>query len=170
MLRKLPIRFFPLTGENVKHHKDFANCKRRYGRAAVLSAWSDRRDRGVERVKKHHKSCRKLTRWWSLASIAWIAFILWRAESYYPSVPLDIDGNNPAVLAAFASVVLLLFRASTPHVAFLGRAPGTNLYSDIARHPENEGRENQSPRATPRDMQSLGRTGRRAIPILLPCR
>jgi sulfate permease, SulP family len=29
-------------------------------------------------------------------------------------------------------------RASRPHVAFLGRMPGTNLYSDLARHPENE--------------------------------
>ena len=29
-------------------------------------------------------------------------------------------------------------RASRPHVAFLGRVPGTNSYSDIARHPENE--------------------------------
>jgi sulfate permease, SulP family len=42
------------------------------------------------------------------------------------------------LLAALASVVLLLFRASTPHVAFLGRIPGTNRYSDMARHPENE--------------------------------
>ncbi|MBX9825419.1 MAG: SulP family inorganic anion transporter [Xanthobacteraceae bacterium] len=42
------------------------------------------------------------------------------------------------LLAALASVVLLLFRASTPHVAFLGRVPGTSHYSDMARHPENE--------------------------------
>lgn len=42
------------------------------------------------------------------------------------------------LLAALASVVLLLFRASTPHVAFLGRVPGTSHYSDAARHPENE--------------------------------
>jgi high affinity sulfate transporter 1 len=42
------------------------------------------------------------------------------------------------LLAALASVVLLLFRASTPHVAFLGRVPGTDSYSDMARHPENE--------------------------------
>ena len=64
-------------------------------------------------MKKHHKSCGKLTRWWSLASIAWIAFILWRAESYYPSVPLDIDGHNPAVLAAFASAVRRYYFATT---------------------------------------------------------
>jgi sulfate permease, SulP family len=42
------------------------------------------------------------------------------------------------LLAALASIVLLLARASQPHVAFLGRVPGTHIYSDIARHPENE--------------------------------
>jgi MFS superfamily sulfate permease-like transporter len=42
------------------------------------------------------------------------------------------------LLAALASVLMLLARASRPHVAFLGRIPGTNSYSDIARHPENE--------------------------------
>jgi sulfate permease, SulP family len=42
------------------------------------------------------------------------------------------------LLAALASIVLLLFRASSPHVAFLGRIPGTDRYSDMARHPENE--------------------------------
>jgi sulfate permease, SulP family len=42
------------------------------------------------------------------------------------------------LLAALASVVMLLVRASQPHVAFLGRVPGTNSYSDLARHPENE--------------------------------
>ena len=42
------------------------------------------------------------------------------------------------LLAALASVLLLLVRASRPHVAFLGRIPGTNSYSDLDRHPENE--------------------------------
>jgi sulfate permease, SulP family len=42
------------------------------------------------------------------------------------------------LLAALASVLLLLGRVSRPHVAFLGRIPGTNRYSDLARHPENE--------------------------------
>ena len=42
------------------------------------------------------------------------------------------------LLAALASVVMLLIRASRPHVAFLGRVPGTKAYSDLARHPENE--------------------------------
>ena len=42
------------------------------------------------------------------------------------------------LLAALASILLLLARVSSPHVAFLGRIPGTNSYSDLARHPENE--------------------------------
>jgi MFS superfamily sulfate permease-like transporter len=42
------------------------------------------------------------------------------------------------LLAALASILMLLVRASRPHVAFLGRIPGTNQYSDMARHPENE--------------------------------
>jgi SulP family sulfate permease len=42
------------------------------------------------------------------------------------------------LLAALASIMLMLAIASRPHVAFLGRIPGTNNYSDIDRHPENE--------------------------------
>jgi anti-anti-sigma factor len=33
---------------------------------------------------------------------------------------------------------MLLARVSRPHVAFLGRIPGTDGYSDVERHPENE--------------------------------
>jgi SulP family sulfate permease len=42
------------------------------------------------------------------------------------------------LVAALASILMLLARASRPHVAFLGRIPGTSTYSDLARHPENE--------------------------------
>jgi high affinity sulfate transporter 1 len=42
------------------------------------------------------------------------------------------------LLAALASILLLLARVSQPHVAFLGRVPGTDQYSDMNRHPENE--------------------------------
>jgi high affinity sulfate transporter 1 len=38
------------------------------------------------------------------------------------------------LLAAIASICLLLARASQPNVAFLGRLPGTGRYSDNARH------------------------------------
>lgn len=41
------------------------------------------------------------------------------------------------LLAAVISILLLLALSSTPHVAFLGRIPGTTQYSDIERHPEN---------------------------------
>jgi high affinity sulfate transporter 1 len=42
------------------------------------------------------------------------------------------------LLAAVASILMLMARISQPHVAFLGRIPGTNNYSDLARHPDNE--------------------------------
>jgi high affinity sulfate transporter 1 len=42
------------------------------------------------------------------------------------------------LLATLVSILMLVMRASRPHVAFLGRIPGTNLYSDVTRHPENE--------------------------------
>jgi sulfate permease, SulP family len=45
---------------------------------------------------------------------------------------------NGVLTAALASAVMLLIRASRPHVAFLGRIPGSEDYSDLARHPENE--------------------------------
>jgi high affinity sulfate transporter 1 len=42
------------------------------------------------------------------------------------------------LLAAIVSVLLLLAVAARPHVAFLGRIPGTRRYSDLERHPDNE--------------------------------
>jgi len=42
------------------------------------------------------------------------------------------------MLAALFSMLLLIARAARPHVAFLGRIPGTRHYSDLERHPENE--------------------------------
>ena len=36
------------------------------------------------------------------------------------------------------SLLLLLYRSSRPHIAVLGRVPGTaGQYGDLARHPEN---------------------------------
>jgi high affinity sulfate transporter 1 len=46
-----------------------------------------------------------------------------------------LDG---VIIAVLASVVMLLGRVARPHVAFLGRIPGTDRFSDLARHPENE--------------------------------
>lgn len=46
-----------------------------------------------------------------------------------------LDG---VLIAVLASVLMLLARTSRPYVAFLGRIPGTNRFSDIARHTSNE--------------------------------
>jgi MFS superfamily sulfate permease-like transporter len=46
-----------------------------------------------------------------------------------------LDG---VIVAVLASVVMVLGRVARPHVAFLGRIPGTDRFSDVARHPENE--------------------------------
>jgi anti-anti-sigma factor len=42
------------------------------------------------------------------------------------------------LLAAIASLLMLLAGAARPHVAFLGRIPGTRRYSDLERHPDNQ--------------------------------
>ena len=42
------------------------------------------------------------------------------------------------LLAVVFSILLLLHRVANPHVARLGRVPGTHRYSDIARNPDNE--------------------------------
>ncbi len=42
------------------------------------------------------------------------------------------------LIGAIISIVQLLRRASHPLVAFLGRIPGTNRFSDLARHADNE--------------------------------
>jgi len=42
------------------------------------------------------------------------------------------------LLAAIASVLMLLAGVARPHVAFLGRIPGTRRFSDLQRHPDNE--------------------------------
>jgi MFS superfamily sulfate permease-like transporter len=42
------------------------------------------------------------------------------------------------MVGVIISLLLLLRRASSPHVAFLGRIPGTRRFSDLERHPDNE--------------------------------
>jgi high affinity sulfate transporter 1 len=42
------------------------------------------------------------------------------------------------MIGAFISLIQLLRQASRPHVAFLGRIPGSRRFSDRARHPDNE--------------------------------
>ena len=45
---------------------------------------------------------------------------------------------NGVMVAVVVSILLIIRRAAHPHVAFLGRIPGTRSYSDIERHPDNE--------------------------------
>jgi SulP family sulfate permease len=42
------------------------------------------------------------------------------------------------LIGALFSLTLIIRNVSSPHVAFLGRIPGTNRYTDIKRHPDNE--------------------------------
>ena len=42
------------------------------------------------------------------------------------------------LVGAAISIVLLIRRASAPHVAFLGKIPGARRYSDLLRHADNE--------------------------------
>jgi sulfate permease, SulP family len=42
------------------------------------------------------------------------------------------------LVAVVVSLVVLIALAARPHVAFLGRIPGTRRFSDSERHPENE--------------------------------
>jgi SulP family sulfate permease len=42
------------------------------------------------------------------------------------------------LVAVVVSLLLLVGTAARPHVAFLGRIPGTRRYTDLERHPDNE--------------------------------
>ncbi len=46
-----------------------------------------------------------------------------------------LDG---VIVATILSLLMVLARTARPHVAFLGRIPGTRRFSDRARHPDNE--------------------------------
>jgi SulP family sulfate permease len=46
-----------------------------------------------------------------------------------------LDG---VMVAAVVSLLLLIRRTAHPHVALLGRIPGTRVYSDLERNPDNE--------------------------------
>jgi MFS superfamily sulfate permease-like transporter len=41
------------------------------------------------------------------------------------------------IVAVLVSLLLLIRRAANPHVAFLGQIPGTRIYSDMERNPDN---------------------------------
>ncbi len=51
---------------------------------------------------------------------------------------VSTDALTGLLIAAVLSIVALLYRASRPELAVLGRMPGTDTYIDVARHPEAE--------------------------------
>ena len=70
---------------------------------------------------------------------------LWRVSRFEFSVSMVAFAGvlllgilNGVMVAVVVSMLLLIRRAAHPHVAFLGRIPGTRSYSDIERHPDNE--------------------------------
>lgn len=42
------------------------------------------------------------------------------------------------LIGALASLLLIIKTVSSPHIAFLGRIPGTDRFTDVKRHPDNE--------------------------------
>lgn len=69
---------------------------------------------------------------------------LWRASRYEFGVAmiafagvLALGILKGVMLAAIASLLLLIRRVAHPRVAFLGRIPGTRGLSDMERHPDN---------------------------------
>jgi sulfate permease, SulP family len=42
------------------------------------------------------------------------------------------------IIAVIFSIISLLRKSASPHMAVLGKIPGTSLYSDILRHPDNQ--------------------------------
>jgi MFS superfamily sulfate permease-like transporter len=70
---------------------------------------------------------------------------LWRADRTEfitaMAATLGVLGSGllrGVLIGALISLVQLLRRASRPHVALLGRIPGTRRFSDRQRHPDNE--------------------------------
>lgn len=70
---------------------------------------------------------------------------LWRAERsefiIAMAALMGVLGSGllrGVLIGAVISLLQLLRRASQPHVAFLGRIPGTQRFSDLARHTDNE--------------------------------
>lgn len=73
-----------------------------------------------------------LMRMWRISRIDFLAAIIALVAVLFLGILQGI------LLAAVASIFLLLVRASAPNVAFLGRLPGTGRYADSARNPDVE--------------------------------
>ena len=73
-----------------------------------------------------------LRRTWQLSRVEF-----WVAMAAFAGVLL-LGILEGVLLAAIVSMLLLIHRTANPHVARLGRVPGTRRYSDCARHADNE--------------------------------
>ncbi|HEY5388443.1 MAG TPA: DUF47 family protein, partial [Thermoleophilia bacterium] len=76
-----------------------------------------------------------------LKALRWFASV--RAGDVVPAlaalVGVLVLGVLPGLgIAVGLSLAILIYRASRPHAAVLGRVPNEHTYSDMARHPENE--------------------------------
>jgi high affinity sulfate transporter 1 len=70
---------------------------------------------------------------------------LWRVSRFEFSVAMVALAGvlllgilQGVLIAVIVSLIMLLATAARPHVAVLGRIPGTARFSDLARHPDNE--------------------------------
>ncbi|HEV3302127.1 MAG TPA: sulfate permease [Planctomycetaceae bacterium] len=70
---------------------------------------------------------------------------LWRVRRFEFAISMVALGGvlflgilKGVLLAVVVSLLFLLASAARPHVAFLGRIPGTRRYSDLDRHQDNE--------------------------------
>jgi high affinity sulfate transporter 1 len=70
---------------------------------------------------------------------------LWRVSRFEFSIAMVAFAGvlllgilKGVLLAVIASILVLLASVARPHVAFLGRIPGTRRFSDLVRHPDNE--------------------------------
>jgi MFS superfamily sulfate permease-like transporter len=73
-----------------------------------------------------------LARMWRISRIDFYAAVIALVSVLFLGILQGV------LLAAAASIFLLLLRASQPNVAFLGRLPGSGRYSDRARHDDVE--------------------------------
>ncbi|TMH37090.1 MAG: SulP family inorganic anion transporter, partial [Betaproteobacteria bacterium] len=74
----------------------------------------------------------ELRRVWKLSRMEF-----WVAMAAFAGVLL-LGILKGVLFAALVSMLLLIRRAAHPHVARLGRVPGTNRYSDCERNPDNQ--------------------------------
>ncbi|MGY4474118.1 SulP family inorganic anion transporter [Bradyrhizobium sp. USDA 3364] len=73
-----------------------------------------------------------LARMWRISRIDFYAAVIALVSVLFLGILQGV------LLAAIATIFLLLLRASQPNIAFLGRQPGSGRYSDRARHDDVE--------------------------------